>query len=519
MVKNLESPPLGTSSFSIPKKVPNPELIIGLVGPIGADIDSTVEFLTKNLKEVNYSVHLIHLTDYMEFADVKQKIDKSTYYNKYKTLISYANEFRKMAKNNAAMAGLAIMQIRAHREKQRGDANSPALGTAYIIRQFKRPEEIDVMRGLYGRKFIQVSIYGNEIERRRHLIQKIRRYDNSPKSDSVCEKEAIELIDIDYNEKDKDNGQRISDVFHLGDLFVDSLTEDRGNGTIYRFIQALFGHNGCSPNKDEYGLYIAAAASLRSIDLSRQVGAAIFSGSGDVISMGCNEVPKAGGGTYWCDDPGKKHRDFEQNLDPNNQRKNEIIYDFVARLSEENLLEKSIQDLPSVAERFQNIISRSLIKDSQVMDIIEYGRIIHAEMNAITDAARLGRSTSEATLFCTTFPCHICAKHIVSSGVKRVVFLEPYPKSYAESLHNDSITFDPTRKNKVLFQPFIGISPRRYRDIFEKKKRKDSNGRAEQWYEKLPAPMIEDRSAAYIENEQPFIFVCLQNLIAGQSTQ
>jgi hypothetical protein len=47
-----------------------------------------------------------------------------------------------------------------------------------------------------------------------------------------------------------------------------------------------------------------------------------------------------------------------------------------------------------------------------------------------------------------------------------VVFLEPYPKSYAKKLHDDSITFDPKEKSKVLFQPFIGVSPRRYRDIF-----------------------------------------------------
>jgi deoxycytidylate deaminase len=43
------------------------------------------------------------------------------------------------------------------------------------------------------------------------------------------------------------------------------------------------------------------------------------------------------------------------------------------------------------------------------MDILEFGRVIHAEMSAISDAARLGRATKDATLFCTTFPCHICA--------------------------------------------------------------------------------------------------------------
>jgi deoxycytidylate deaminase len=47
----------------------------------------------------------------------------------------------------------------------------------------------------------------------------------------------------------------------------------------------------------EYGLFLAKAAALRTLDLSRQVGAAIFSDKGEIIALGANEVPKAGGGT------------------------------------------------------------------------------------------------------------------------------------------------------------------------------------------------------------------------------
>ena len=133
-----------------------------------------------------------------------------------------------------------------------------------------------------------------------------------------------------------------------------------------------------------------------------------------------------------------------------------------------------------------------------MMDILEFGRMIHAEMSAISDAARLGRPTGGAILFSTTFPCHICAKHIVSSGIKRVVFLEPYPKSYAEDLHGDSITFDPEEsKRKVLFEPFIGISPRRYQDVFEKKnKRKDPGGKRESGTKAIPSHVLRTRAPA-----------------------
>ena len=71
------------------------------------------------------------------------------------------------------------------------------------------------------------------------------------------------------------------------------------------------------------------------------------------------------------------------------------------------------------------------LKDAAVMDLTEYGRVVHAEMHALCDAARLGKAIKGATLYCTTFPCHNCTKHILAAGIRRVVYIEPYPKSLA----------------------------------------------------------------------------------------
>ncbi len=369
------------------------------------------------------------------------------------------------------------------------------------------------MRQVYGRKFIQVSVFGSAADRRRVMMEKIRRYEASPKTDAECEAQAINLIDIDHNQKDDINGQRIADVFHLGDVFVDGIDPTSANETIERFIKAFFGDTKASPNKDEYGLYIAAAAALRSADLSRQVGAAIFSKEGEIVSIGCNEVPKAGGGTYWIDDYPPIFRDIEIGVDANHDRRIEIIYDLVIRMGAEGFLSNTISRLKSPQRQVEALLSNSVLKDAQIMDIIEFGRMIHAEMLAISDAARLGRATKDATLYCTTFPCHLCAKHIVAAGIDRVVFLEPYPKSYAQKLHSDSITFETDVPEKVLFKPFMGISPRRYRDIFEKRNaRKEESGKAKEWYEGQPIPLIEDRSPAYIANEEPSIYVALKGL-------
>ena len=136
---------------------------------------------------------------------IKVKLDETTYYARYRSLIEYANAYRRLAQNSAALSGIAIVHIRAERAKISKSANSPALGTAYIVRQFKRPEEIELMRTVYGRKFIQVSVFGSALERREVLMDKIRRYDPSPKTDAECERLAIELIDIDHNQKDDDS--------------------------------------------------------------------------------------------------------------------------------------------------------------------------------------------------------------------------------------------------------------------------------------------------------------------------
>jgi cytidine deaminase len=77
------------------------------------------------------------------------------------------------------------------------------------------------------------------------------------------------------------------------------------------------------------------SAALRSSDLSRQVGAAIFTEDGELITQGCNEVPKAHGGTYW-DLETPDHRDIKKGYDPNDRQKKEIVRDLVERLRKKN---------------------------------------------------------------------------------------------------------------------------------------------------------------------------------------
>lgn len=59
---------------------------------------------------------------------------------------------------------------------------------------------------------------------------------------------------------------------------------------------------------------------------------------------------------------------------------------------------------------------------------------VHAEQNAIVQAARLGIVLEGATLYCTHQPCVICAKMIINAGIKRIVYKDGYPDEFSVQL-------------------------------------------------------------------------------------
>jgi deoxycytidylate deaminase len=115
------------------------------------------------------------------------------------------------------------------------------------------------------------------------------------------------------------------------------------------------------------------------------------------------------------------------------------------------------------------------IETTRVRDLIEFSRAVHAEMDAILSVARSGGpSVYGASLYCTTFPCHNCARAIIASGIAQVVYIEPYPKSLALHLHKDAITEKEPKvgvsPSKVRFRLFSGVAPKRFAALFEKRR-------------------------------------------------
>lgn len=63
---------------------------------------------------------------------------------------------------------------------------------------------------------------------------------------------------------------------------------------------------------------------------------------------------------------------------------------------------------------------------------------VHAEQNAIVQAAKLGTKLDGATLYCTHQPCSMCTRIIINSGIKRVFYKYPYPDSFSEQLFKEA---------------------------------------------------------------------------------
>ena len=68
----------------------------------------------------------------------------------------------------------------------------------------------------------------------------------------------------------------------------------------------------------------------------------------------------------------------------------------------------------------------------------ELCRGLHAEQNAIIQAALHGVSTDNAILYCTNLPCSICAKMIINAGIKRIVFSGGYPDEMTKDLLSET---------------------------------------------------------------------------------
>lgn len=475
MKRNLHYPslvpkaptPQSPSSSSIDSP-PRTDIVIGLVYALGTNYSSILEELRDHIKAFGYTPEPIRLSECLEMVpSLGASRATEPEGRRIAQFMDAGDKARKRSKNEAAVALLAVKEIFSRRKK------TPSIPKAYILYSLKHNKEVAVLRQIYGPGFYLVGIHASEPERFRFLTETKR----LPKD------EANRLMDRDQSVKDA-FGQQNRKTFALADAFVHQ--DDRKE--IVRFIDLIFGDPFSTPTRHEYGMFFAYAASTRSGDLSRQVGAAIVTPHGELIGVGTNDVPKYNGGLYWERDENDQ-RDLKLGYDSNFTEKEKIKDEIVKELK---LLLK-LRAKPGIIRR--------ALENTRLPDITEFGRAVHAEMEALLSCARTGASPRGATLYTTTFPCHNCAKHIIAAGISSIKFIEPYTKSKALDLHSDAIELvqtnsEPPETKKVHISHFSGIGPRRYLDLFSLKitalhvPDREKDGKKKAWAREVATPRI-----------------------------
>jgi cytidine deaminase len=468
-----------------------PELIIGLVCPLGARIEALEDSISKALGSFNYKSEHIRLSDLLRnltsWTDEADEREETRIQNRQ----SQAAAFRKIGGLDS-LARAAITEIRRRRAELTGHPDKTADSVAYILRQLKHPKEIELLRRVYGQSFFVIAGHAPEESRVDFLADSLAKTAGkaSPKE---FENKARTLINSDQSEDsavdDAEFRQNTRDAYPLADFFV-NLTSGEG-ASVRRFIDLLFGHPFKTPTAEEMAMHQANAMALRSSDERRQVGAVIVKrvprGSSDrfadatVVAAGMNEVPRRQGGYYW-DEESPDGRDqslryANQGSDREERIKREALREIAERLKANKWLADSLMSLDDSTLASQLL---KILTQTQFSSISEFMRQVHAEMAAIVDAAMRGVPVRECEMYVTTFPCHGCAKHIIAAGIRKVVYLEPYPKSRAEMLHKEEIALDPedpaTSGDKVLFVPFTGVAPRQFARLFSMAARGRKNG-------------------------------------------
>lgn len=445
------------------------EIIIGIVSAVGTESKLVTEPLKDRLGRFGYVTEEIRVSQILPACN-----SGASEFERIRHYMEAGDTLRENSANNAILAA-GVAKLIAEKRSEPPSRTK----TAFIVNSLKHPEEVAFLRKIYGDGFYLFGIHADE-KRRHHFLTE----------DKGCKSaEADLLIKIDEGEK-IDHGQKTRDTFHLSDFFLNlGRNNDQVKNTIQRFLELIFSHPYKNPTFDEFAMFMAFNSSVRSSDLSRQVGA-VISREQQIIATGANDVPQSGGGLYWAEvdvvsgevKDQSDGKDYTREEDSNKRTQLEIIEEIATSAFEEGLITHDKTDE-----------LKEILKNSKISDLTEFGRVVHAEMEALLSCGRAGTPTSNAILYCTTFPCHNCAKHIIAAGIKRVVYVEPYPKSRALDFHSESIHLKSQLEEEpdpslVTFEPFIGVGPRRFLDLFSmtlgsgvKLKRKSKQGNTIEW--------------------------------------
>lgn len=219
---------------------------------------------------------------------------------------------------------------------------------------------------------------------------------------------------------------------------------------IIKYVSLIMHPGLITPSLDEKMMQIAYTAKLNLGCLSRQVGASITNENGSLKAIGWNSVPEGQTPCLLRDlnelncTKSSSFSIYEKSKEFKSYIKNEILIDDKYGLNQ-SFCFKTIYTKNKPNEKGNQVHTRSL----------------HAEENAFMQLAKYGsEGIKGGTLYSTASPCELCSKKAYQLGMKKIVYIDPYP-GIARKQILLSGQFPP---EVVLFKGAIGIA---YHKLYE----------------------------------------------------
>ena len=388
----------------------NQNFVIGLTGRFGAGSTTTANLILS--RKENDFVYF-SLSDFIKETAKKQRgFLKKKEKEKRVALQDIGDTFRK--KDPSFLVNKKLQDIKRKLTKKN-----------VLVDSIRNDKEVDALRNNFPNFFLFAIDASTESrwQRLKKLYGDDRgQFDLDDKRDAGGEEEPS-------------NGQQVKKCMEIADVLINNdrnYSETQGadpveeyGQKIERYIKLIKNPGFKDPNFDELYMHHACSVALRSLCRKRQVGAVIVKEAKKFIkgkledaprevvenfllASGCNNVPI---GDYPCGFE-KGSKDCYRDL-----CKKQYIKESKYCRKCGHKLSGELSKCKSCGERIWNVPGK----------ILDLCKAIHAEEAAIIQAAKLGIAIDETMLYTSTFPCALCSKKIVGSGIKKIIYLEPYP--------------------------------------------------------------------------------------------
>ncbi len=417
-------------------------IILGFTGSIGSGCTYISDDIAKSYNYKKYSLSKVLR------AIAKEKAIQATTEN----LQNIGNELREKDGNSALVVAL-LDSIN----------ESDVVGhNGIIIDSIRNDGEVHVLKQFPN--FYLFSIHADKSTRRKRCVRKKRRFRSNKEFDEADERDRAE---------DFSHGQQVEKCNDLADIIINNSDDipSQNNQRRKKFIDKIYNdyvllietktENPVTPDRlpsvNETLMTMAYAESQRSSCLKRKVGCIIATHSQhegeemaildsvQVISTGHNEVPTGSIPCIFHSDYEKCYRDHLQEIQavaikhcPNCGKKISLPSTKCNKCNKTT--RKYIKVCPKCKSEVKvkhncpkcntDIFKEYLLGTSRLLDMC---RSLHAEENALISLTKVGSLNSDnVVLYTTTYPCNLCANKIVSAGIKKVVYADPYPMDAAK---------------------------------------------------------------------------------------